>query len=363
MRLARTLLGAVVLLLLFGARGAAAQVGVTTDILTGTVADSAGRPLQGVTVEAVSLETGVQRAGQTDGRGRYRILFPDGGGRYQLFFRLIGMTPARRQAIRQGDDDRLVTDVRLNAQPVELDELVATGRRITPDFRPAPGNTETNQTPDRLARLPLDAGDLTAIASLAAGVVTTGGTDSTAAGFSVAGQRPSANATTLDGMTFGASSIPQDAVRSTRVVTNTFDVSRGQFSGGLVASTTRSGTRVFQMTVNGNLRDPALSVSPDSVTTQPQAQQQVSFGLGGPLITNKLFGFASGQVRHRGNDLITLLTLADGGAERYGIAEDSLARYQSALNTLGIPLTTGGVPGQPLGHRPERHHPPRPAPR
>ena len=134
---------------------AAAQVGVTTDILTGTVTDTSGTPLSGATVEAVSLETGLTRGASTDGRGRYRILFPDGGGRYQLFVKQIGHAPARRQVERVGDDDRLVADFRLIPQAVALEELVVSGRRQNfNDPRPTPGSTETVQTPDRLARLP-----------------------------------------------------------------------------------------------------------------------------------------------------------------------------------------------------------------
>src|SRR2546428_12875684 len=77
--------------------------------------------------------------------------------------------------------------------------------------------------------------------------------------FSVAGQRPTANRITLDGLSFGGAMVPQDAVRSTRVVTNSYDVARGQFSGGLVASTTRSGTNVTQGAFTYNGRDRALA--------------------------------------------------------------------------------------------------------
>jgi hypothetical protein len=327
-----------------------AQVGTTTDILTGSVTDSAGRPVAEAVVEAVSQETGVSRVGRTDARGRYRILFPDGGGRYQLYVRAIGQLPAKMKVERQGDDDRLVANIHLEAAPPpELDELVATARRLRAPQGPTPGSTETNLTPDRLARLPVDAGDLNAIATLAPGVVSISGTDSTAAGFSAGGQRPSANSTTLDGLTFGATSIPQDAVRNTRIITNTFDVSRGQFSGALVASTTRSGTNVLQATFNGSFRDPTLAVGSDSVTALPAAQQQLSFGLGGPLAKNRFFGFGSGQVRHRSEQFVSLDELGGAGADRLGLAADSLARFRSILTGLNLPLSVSGIPDDRLG--------------
>ena len=94
--------------------------------------------------------------------------------------------------------------------------------------------------------MPIDASDLNTLATLAPGVVGFAGSDTTDAAFSVAGQRTTANNVTLDGLSFGSGSVPQDAIRNTRVVTSTYDVARGQFSGGLVASTTRSGTNVPQ---------------------------------------------------------------------------------------------------------------------
>ena len=130
--------------------------------------------------------------------------------------------------------------------------------RDAPD-RPTPGSQERNLTPDQVARLPIDPIDLALLATLAPGVVGIEGTDSTASAFSVAGHRPDANSVTLDGLTFGASTIPQDAVRNTRVITSSYDVARGQFSGGQIASTTRSGSNFKQGTFNYSLRDEQLA--------------------------------------------------------------------------------------------------------
>src|SRR5437879_8943543 len=80
--------------------------------------------------------------------------------------------------------------------------------------RPTPGSTERNLAPDVIARLPIDASDLNTLATLVPGVVGIGETDSTSAAFSVAGQRSTANNITLDGLSFGSGTVPQDALRT-----------------------------------------------------------------------------------------------------------------------------------------------------
>src|SRR5438128_483412 len=96
---------------------------------------------------------------------------------------------------------------------------ILTGVVTGPDAKPLAG--------EQVERLPVDASDLAGLAALAPGVVPIGATDSTGTAFSVAGQRPTANNITLDGLSFGGASIPQDATRSTRIITNTYDVARG----------------------------------------------------------------------------------------------------------------------------------------
>ena len=337
-------------LILGAAPSLAAQVGVTTEIITGTVTDQDGTPIAGATVEVMSLESRVLRSATTDPRGRYRVLFPDGGGRYQIFVRALGFTGVRLAGQRRSeDDDRIMVDARLAGQPVEVETLNVRGNLALRAPAPAPGSTEAVQTPDRLARLPVDASDFNAIAALAAGVVTVGGTDSTAASFSVAGQGPGGNATTLDGLALGTASVPQDAVRATRVVTNTYDVARGQFTGGLVSSTTRSGSNVFQGTGNGTLRDPSLAWDGEDPTRQTGAVQQLSMGFGGPIRKDRLFYFVSGQVRHRDDRLLSASTLAPSGAERFGLAPDSLDRFLGIVGTLGVPVDAPGDPDSRFG--------------
>ena len=77
-----------------GAWSGAAQVGTTTDILTGTVTDPLGHPIEGADIEAMSMETEITRHTHTNDKGRYTIVFPNGGGQYRITIRFIGMAPS-----------------------------------------------------------------------------------------------------------------------------------------------------------------------------------------------------------------------------------------------------------------------------
>src|SRR3989475_538112 len=213
--------------------------------------------------------------------------------------------------------------------------------------RPTPGSTERNLAPEVIARLPIDASDLNTLATLAPGVVGVGETDSTSAALSVAGQRSTANNITLDGLSFGSGNVPQDALRTTRVVTSTYDVARGQFSGGLVASTTRSGTNVPQGSFTYGLRDRDLAWGgvTESPFDQGYTQNQLSGGMGGPIVPNRLFVFGSLQGRWRGQALPSLVSADPPSLERLGVSPDSAARFLALAGATGVPMTVPALPG------------------
>ena len=325
--------------------GLAAQVGATTDIITGVVTGADGKPISDALVEATSLDTRVTRQQRTNDRGRYTILFPEGGGQYRMSFRYVGMTPRQLTVTREADEDRLVADVQLTSQPVQLDEIVVRGRPQPRNVdRPTPGSVERNLSPDQIARLPIDATDLNILATLVPGVVGVDATDTTAAAFSVAGQRTTANNLTLDGLTFGSGSIPQDALRSTRVITSTYDVARGQFSGGLIAATTRSGTNVVQGSGTYTLRSSALSISADSSAFgQGYTQNLIGGGLGGPFQQNRFFGFGSLQGQFRDDAVQSLLDADPATLERLGVSPDSVSRFLTLVTAAGVPVNQPAV--------------------
>lgn len=318
-------------------RASAAQG--TSDLLTGTIKGTDNLPLEGAIVEVTAIEGGVTRRTTTNTKGRYVLVFPDGTGQYRLVVRAIGYAPVSRTVQRIGDDDRLITDVAMSNAPVQLQEIVARGRQtpVQGGDRPAPGTSERVFDAERNARLPLDASDIAALAALTPGVVTSAGTDSTAAQINVGGQAATANNVTLDGLSFGADLLPQDGVRATRVVTNSYDVARGQFSGGQIATTTRSGTNMLQGSFTSILRDNSLAAGEDTENAFGGAfdQQQLSGGFGGPIARDRLFFYLSGQGRFRRDPLPSLLDADAASLARLGVAPDSAARFLALAEATG----------------------------
>jgi hypothetical protein len=329
-----------------------AQVGSTTDILMGRVSGLDSQGVAGARVEATSAETGITRTKATGPDGRYTIVFPDGGGSYRLTVRAIGMAPVTRDIQRQGDEDRLITDFNLGRNATQLATVQVRGaaRRGDPTQRPEPGNTERSLNPNLINRLPIDAGDLTALAALAPGVIQVPGTDTTKASFNVAGQPSNQNSITLDGLSFGAGSVPSEAVRNTRVITNTYDVARGQFTGGQVASTTKGGTNNVQGAFSYSLRDPSLEFVDDSNPAfgQKYTQNQISFGAGGPIVKDKLFTFGALTFSRRTDPLLSLLAADPLTLERLGTNPDSVNRFLNLVQGFGLPLTSPLAPDERL---------------
>lgn len=338
------------LLLLLAPSLATAQVGSTTDIITGTVRNTDNRPVANARIEVMSVETGTTRVRTTNDKGQYTLLFPDGGGQYRVTARAIGLQPASVSLNRLADEDRLVADFRLSPTIASLGTVVVSARQ-TPrsnENQPTPGSTERALSGEQLMRLPVDASDPNAIAALSAGVVGLGGTDTSSAGFSVAGQRADQNLVTLDGLSFGGS-VPSEAVRSTRVITSTYDIARGQFTGGQVATTTKGGTNDLSGSFAYTLRDPSLEFATGDNTgttsfSGAYTQHQVSGGLGGPMARDRTFWFGSFQLRRRIDALQSLLGAGAQTLEALNVQPDSAARFLSLLGHYGLPLRNALVP-------------------
>src|SRR5436190_4016515 len=336
---------AIVLLAALAVPRAAAQSGAGTDIISGRVTGPDSQPLEGVVVVATSVETQLSRPPVAARHGRFTIVFPDGGGQYRVVARFMGMAPVEQVVRRQGDEDRLEANIQMGSVPVSLEGVTVAARRGAGPSTSSGGSTAQSLSPEQMTRLPIDATDLNAVAALAPGVLPIAATDSTTTAFSVAGQRSTANYVTLDGMSFGQGTVPQDALRSTRVITTTYDVARGEFSGGLVTSTTKSGTSIPQGSFTAGLRDRSLAwgTATESPFGAGSTQNQVSGGLGGAIVPNRLFVFGALQHRWRDQALPSLISADPAALLRLGVSPDSAARFRALAGATGATATRAGA--------------------
>lgn len=343
--LLRALFAGAALVASVAARPAHAQVGTTTEIIAGKVVGPDSIPVPNATVDVTSLENGVTKHTKTREDGRFSMLFRDGGAQYRVVVRAIGLLPATVTLTRRGDEDRLVADIRLGRAAVQLKAVQVSGQNARTGAPPASqaGASERAFGTPLVDRLPVERGDLAQIAALTAGVVAVGGSDSTPAGFSVAGQPSNQNNVTVDGASFLFGTLPQNGVRNVRVVTNSYDVSRGQFTGGQVATTTLSGGSTTQGTATLGLQPAATQFPTSNAPTFGQRYDQVtgSFGIGGPVLADKLFYFVSGQQEYRTDPVASILDANPAALRNLGVSADSVSRFVSLAGTNAIAPRAG----------------------
>ncbi|MES1259234.1 MAG: hypothetical protein ABUL71_01470, partial [Gemmatimonadota bacterium] len=182
-----------------------------------------------------------------------------------------------------------------------------------------------------------------ALAALAPGVIMTAGTDSTAATFQFAGQSAESNSYVVNGQTTSNSTVPQDAVRTTRVVTNTYDVARGGFSGGQVSVTSKGGSNRVSGSLSSQYQDQNLAFGGNTgnVFGSGNTNEQLGAGYGGPLKRDKTFLFGSLQINRRLNP-IAALNLADPATMlRLGVSPDSANKFMNQVASLGLTSMAG----------------------
>jgi hypothetical protein len=328
-----------------------AQAGAATDIVRGRITTTGGEAVVGAHVTVTSLETGVSRTAISDARGRYTVVFVDGGGRYRVSARAIGYTPVQTVVARVADEDVLVADLRMGGLPVQVSEIRVEATRAPP-LNADPGAELTALPGPLMERLPLEGRDPTDLVALTPNAVTGlgGSSDSAEAEqtFSLGGGRTALNRITLDGLSLGSAlsggraggaapwSVPPEAVRGTQVVVSSYDVSRGQFAGGQVASQSSRGTNVPFGQLSYRTISPSFQSGFGALGgPTPYSLHELSGGLGGPLRRDRAHYFVSLAARRRTDHPFALTAArADMNGRVIGVSADSLARFMAIADTV-----------------------------
>ena len=255
--------------LLLAASVAQAQgVGTSGDI-TGTVVDSLGGLLPGVTISVVDTQTGLKRTVATDGAGQYRVagLSPS---TYEVSAALSGFATDLRKSVPVAIGQTVISDFRM--KPAK----VATVLEVTSE--PPVVETERGSQSDRISQqyiadLPIDRRDYLTFTLLMPGVA-----DSTRlagdqdfrvkqtpqSGLSFYGSNGRGNSITVDGgETSGDSggqrlTVSQDAVQEFQINRSNYAADLGAATGASINIVTKSGTNNMHGSLYGFFRDDVM---------------------------------------------------------------------------------------------------------
>jgi hypothetical protein len=313
------------------------------DVIRGQVTNSDQQPIENANVTATSVSGGVNRTARTDRGGRFTITFPGGEGDYYVTFAAIGYAPRRFEVKRTADQEILVADAQLQRMTM-LDTLKATatrGRATRENGAPDLSGTEQALQSDAVAAG--QQGDLNAMAGSIPGVTPITNADGDPAGFSVLGLSADQNSTTLNGASFGSSSVPRDAAVVSSLVTTPYDVSRGGFSGAQFNLRSGGGSNYIRRTNSLNFDSPTMQWTDRAARALGQQYTNVSVGglLAGPIVFDKAFYNVSYQLGRRSNDLRSLVNTDPAGLQATGVAPDSVTRLLAIAQAQRIPLTAG----------------------
>lgn len=321
------------------------SVSAQDDVITGTVKGPGGAAIVGARVEVVSIESEITRSGVTDGKGRYLILFSDGGGRYILRITYLGMSDVIKTISRSGDEELLLNNISMATGAIQLGALTGTATRAVNEQQAGRTGEQTQTlTQDQLNRLPLPDLDAATIALLTAGVTGTGA-DSVSGrlGFSIAGMSDLLNQVVVDGVIQGAGGgSPEEGIRRTSVTTSTFDAAKGGFAGGQVSQSTARGNNRQAGSFSYQLDADALQVNAGA-TSNAFTKNNFGGSWGGPIKANRLFYNTSFQLTRTNNHLFALQANDPIAATRAGVAVDSINRFVGLLGgKFGSPVDQGG---------------------
>jgi len=267
-------------------------------VLTGTITDSTGAVLPGVTVQAVHEASGNNYEAVTDGRGVYRV--PVRIGAYKITAQLPGFGSVTRAGVELLVGQTITLNLQMS--PSTLQETVTvTGE--APLIQTQSSELGGNIDPRQVADLPSAGRNWMSLALLAPGNRTNAQGalpvqdrgDVREFQLNVDGLQVTANLGTGNQARYS-----NDAIAEFQFISNRFDATQGRSSGVQVNAVTKSGTNNFSGMLLGNFRDSKWNADDPVLNRRlPYKNQQVSGTVGGPIIRNKMHFFGNYEYEHQ----------------------------------------------------------------
>ena len=298
-----------------------------TGNISGYVRDPSGAAVVGATVTAVMNEQQTTRAGQTDAQGFYSfVALP--AGHYTMTFESKGFQREVRPDVELTVSQNARVDAQMTVGTVQS-EVQVTGSVPLVDTT---SNTLSGLVDDRrVVDLPLNGRNVLSLAGILPGVTNvsapqTQGDARGGAEMNVNGGLPNAAVYLFDGAFFnnpsrntGINMPPPDAIAEFRMLTSNFSAEYGHNSGAQVQVVSRSGTDSFHGAAWEFLRNDDMNAKDYFAPSVPfEVQNQFGAAIGGPIIRQKLFFFASYQGLTNHQEAESVQAVVPSAAERSG---------------------------------------------
>jgi outer membrane receptor for ferrienterochelin and colicin len=287
---------------------------VTTGGLSGqVVAQSDRSALPGVAIEAIHVPTGTRYAAVTNESGRFTIVNARVGGPYSVKAALSGFREleAANVYVSLGDVTNLAFEMTLDTVE-EIIEVVGSSDDLISADRTG---SSSSVSLDVIESLPTVRRQLQDYARLNP-YFTIDPSDQSGTRLSVAGKNNRYNTIQIDGAVnndlFGLADtgtpggqadtqpINLDSIQELQLVVSPYDVRQGGFTGGGINAITRSGANQFSGSIYGSMRDEDyVGDGPLDRPISEFSEDQYGARLGGPILRDKLFFFASGEMNRR----------------------------------------------------------------
>jgi hypothetical protein len=321
--------------------------------LAGTVADATGAAIPATAITLGNAVTGAILKTESAADGSYS--FADlTAGQYTLAASHPGFNPFKAPAVTLAVGENRRADI----------AMVVENQTDTVTVTDSPTQVQTVDTQSggtlnasQLTAIPVNGRSFTGMLALQPGVmpassqqpnavVMAGCTSAPPSGdldpgnLSVSGQRETANGFSVNGsaaqedFNMGAAIVPNlDSIQDVRVLTGNFNAEYGNFSGGQVLVTTRSGANQLHGSAFEYLRNTALDArnyfAPDRAE---YLRNQFGGAMGGAIHKDKVFYFADYQGTRMTQGVDTGLISVPSLAERTGNFSDIAGSLNSAVN-------------------------------
>ncbi|MBS1814733.1 MAG: carboxypeptidase regulatory-like domain-containing protein [Acidobacteria bacterium] len=276
-----------------------------TGSIYGTVTDSSGAAIPKASVSITNVDTNQTITTTSGGSGEF--VFPSiDPGTYKATASMTGFATITQTDLRVSANQNVNSSFTMKAG--------ATTDTVTVDADAALVDTRESQIAEtvdqkRIVDLPLANRNAYDLVTLVPGITNYNASaqigDNGGTQFSTNGTRPNFNSFYLDGayntsfFRGGGNIVPApDALAQFRIITSNFDSEFGRYPGAVVNTITRSGNNAFHGVAYDYLRNRIFNAR--NYFTQPGNSPQYIYnvfggGVGGPIVRDKLFFFASYQ--------------------------------------------------------------------